>query len=1019
MRRTSLLFLALLLATPLLPLGSQPPKDKYAEHIAQTAPRTPQEEQKLFHLPPGFEIQLVACEPEILKPINIAFDAKGRLWVTQSVEYPDPIKGDKPSRDTLKILDDIQPNGWAKKVTTFADNLNIPIGVLPLGTGKEALVYSIPNVWRVSDTKGEGKADKKDPVLTKYGFADTHGMTGEFQMGFDGWVYACHGYSNTSTVSASDGSKVTMSSGNTYRFKPDGSHVEQWTHGQVNPFGLSFDPLGNLFSCDCHTRPVMQLLRGGWYPSFARPHDGLGFAPEMMTHDHGSTAIAGITYYAADHFPPEYRDNVFVGNVVTNRINRDTLERHGSTYKAIEMPDFVKCDDPWFRPVDIKLGPDGALYVADFYTRIIGHYEVPLNHPLRDNKHGRIWRIVYKGDGGKMGKEKMGTPLGKLYDYTAFNTKQLLTALADPNLTVRMTATHLLAGRDTQDVAPLATLLLQTSTTGVQKAHLMWVLERHGKLDDAELKVAAQDGDPLVRVHALRILTDRKELNATHKTLVRAGLHDKDAFVRRCAVEALGTHAAAENLAPLLEVRHTVPADDTHLLHATRIALREQLKSEAVWKWLDANPPTMKDLGALADVATGVHTSRAAALLLERLKTKLDSAGVEAKYAHHVARHGTEAMQDELVAFIQTGRANDLARQLELFKAVQKGTQESGKALSKSAAALGDSIAGKLLGSSSMEAVRAGIELTGTLKLVDRELALQLWLGNGSAATDVRKAAAAALTSLHPTKHIPALAQVVADANEPAALREQIALVLAGSNQAAAHDALLKVLPTAPAKLETAIATGLAGSKQGAEKLLDAVAAGKASPRLLLDPGVSNKLRQTKLPDLDAKIAKLTKGLPSADASLAKLIEARRQAFVNGKADPAKGKLLFEVHCATCHQIANKGSKIGPQLDGVGIRGLDRLLEDILDPSRNVDQAFRTTSLTLKDGKIVSGLFLREEGAILVLADQQGKEQRVQKDQVDTRTTLQLSPMPANFGELGEADLVHLLGYLLEQRVKD
>ena len=124
---------------------------------------------------------------------------------------------------------------------------------------------------------------------------------------------------------------------------------------------LLFDPLGNLYSADCHTKPVMMLLRGGYYQSFGKPHDGLGFAPEMCAHDHGSTAIAGIVYYAADHFPPEYRANVFVGNVVTNRINHDRLERHGSTLLAIQQPDFLVSDDPWFRPVNIKMGPDGAI----------------------------------------------------------------------------------------------------------------------------------------------------------------------------------------------------------------------------------------------------------------------------------------------------------------------------------------------------------------------------------------------------------------------------------------------------------------------------------------------------------------------------------------------------------------------------------------------------------------------------------------------------------------------------------
>ena len=151
-------------------------------------------------------------------------------------------------------------------------------------------------------------------------------MTDNFTWGFDGWVYACHGFSNTSEVKGADGKPITMQSGNTYRMRPDGSHVEYFTHGQVNPFGLAFDPLGNVYSCDCHSRPLYQLLRGAWYPSFGKPDDGLGFGPQMVTHDHGSTAIAGIVYYAADQFPAAFRDNLFIGNVVTNRINRDRLE---------------------------------------------------------------------------------------------------------------------------------------------------------------------------------------------------------------------------------------------------------------------------------------------------------------------------------------------------------------------------------------------------------------------------------------------------------------------------------------------------------------------------------------------------------------------------------------------------------------------------------------------------------------------------------------------------------------------
>src|SRR5690242_10366531 len=210
----------------------------------------------------------------------------------------------------------------------------------------------------------------------------------------------------------------------------------------------------------------MMLIRGAYYESFGKPHDGLGYAPEIMTHDHGSTAIAGITYYAADHFPAEYRDTVFVGNVVTNRINHDRLEWHGSSPRAIEQPDFLRSDDPWFRPVDIKLGPDGALYVADFYNRIIGHYEVPLDHPGRDRQRGRIWRIVYK-DGRHQRR-----------DLAHANVDELIAALSDSNLAVRMLAMDQLSDRiGAEAIEPLKKVVAQPASA-VARVHAMWVLYR-------------------------------------------------------------------------------------------------------------------------------------------------------------------------------------------------------------------------------------------------------------------------------------------------------------------------------------------------------------------------------------------------------------------------------------------------------------------------------------------------------------------------------------------------------------
>ena len=188
-----------------------------------------------------------------------------------------------------------------------------------------------------------------------------------------------------------------MHSGNVFRFKPDGSRIEIWSRGQVNPFGLCFDKRGNLYSADCHSAPIYQLIRGAYYPSFGKPHDGMGFGPTMIQHTHGSTGICGIVFVDRNQWGRKWNYRMFIGNPVNSVINHDGIKYAGTTPIAVEQPDFMTSKDPWFRPVDLCLGGDGALYVADFYNKIIGHYEVPLDHPGRDRERGRIWRIAPRG----------------------------------------------------------------------------------------------------------------------------------------------------------------------------------------------------------------------------------------------------------------------------------------------------------------------------------------------------------------------------------------------------------------------------------------------------------------------------------------------------------------------------------------------------------------------------------------------------------------------------------------------
>ena len=363
--------------------------------------------------------------------MQMAWDAKGRLWVTTSFHYP--FAAAENPTDKVFVLSDFDANGRAKKVQTFAADLNIPIGILPLPDCKSVLVSSVGEIRLYKDADMDGVSEGHEVIYKGFGSRDTHGMYNSYTLMPDGWVYACHGFSNDSTVRGKDGHEVKMQSGHTFRFKADGSRIEVVSRGQVNPFGIAVDPWFNLYTADCHSKPITQIIPGAYYQSFGKPHDGLGFAPHVTAHEHNSTGLCGLNWYEAKQFPARFRGCMFVGNVVTSRINFDKIEWKGATPVAKELPDFLVSKDPWFRPVDIKLGPDGALYVNDFYNKIIGHYEVDLKHPGRDKTRGRLWRIVYKGDAAE-------PPPVARYDLHAEGDGDLFQKLAADSFTTRMLA---------------------------------------------------------------------------------------------------------------------------------------------------------------------------------------------------------------------------------------------------------------------------------------------------------------------------------------------------------------------------------------------------------------------------------------------------------------------------------------------------------------------------------------------------------------------------------------------------
>jgi len=1003
--------IAAAIAVAVLPL---PGIAQQPQHIAATPPLSPAQQQKKFHLPPGFAIELVDAEPQVRKPMNLSFDSAGRLLVTTSTEYPFAAKPGR-GRDLLKRLTDRDGDGRFETVETVGDRLNIPIGVAAVG--KDALVFSIPHIYRLSDGDGDGRLERREKTLGPFGHDDTHGLNNAFTRWIDGWIYACHGFRNTSRVTGADGNAVSMNSGNTYRFRPDGSRVEHFTHGQVNPFGLCFDPFGNLYSADCHSKPAYMLLRGAYYPSFGKPHDGLGFGPTLIEHNHGSTAIAGIVYYAATQFPEKYRGTVFVGNVVTNRINHDRLAAHGSTYRGHALPDFLRCDDPWFRPVDIKLGPDGALYVADFYNRIIGHYEVPLNHPQRDRERGRIWRIVYRGE------RSADSPVPGPPDLTKDSLPQLWARLASGNLTLRTLATNEIIDRFEKQAPTFASRQMDsTEATATQIAHGLWIVERTVGLSPRQIAAFAKHEERLVRVHLVRALAERKNWPAPAAgketvdvaDLVRSMLKDPDPFVRRVAADALGRRPAAANMAPLLAAWRAAESRDAALIHTARMALRDQLKSPGIYDALGRMELSTADRRRLLDITLAVKTPAAAEFAWRAVLEEIESPPLEKLAAHAVEHFAKARLQPALSELSAHER---LAGRPGILKAVHNGLTRRGARLPATVRKRALAVAREQLRAGGQVGLRRAIAIAGQLRLTELLADLSRVAADNKQPASLRSAALEACAACDAGKSAGLLARVLRSPQTPRPLRLQAARLLGAAGSPTCRKASREALAVLDRQLATELALSLATSREGGELLLEEVAAGRASRRLLTDAAIAQRLRAARIANLKPRLEQLTAGLPPADKRLALLMQARREGFAKARPNATAGRALFQKHCAACHRVGDSGNKVGPELHGIGARGASRLIEDLLDPSRNVDPAFRSTILVTAEGAALTGLVQPADGNVLVIFDSQGKSHRVPADEVESRRTSPLSPMPANVDRLmSEKEFYDLLAFLLEQR---
>ncbi len=516
------------------------------------SPLSPEEQQATFSVPEGFVVELVAAEPDGGKFVPMAFDHAGRLWTATALDYPidaneSPAEAKalfaRGGKDRILVSDTPTAPG-RQRARVFAEGLAMSLGVLPLKDGVLAQYGTEIRLYR--DTNGDGHADAHVPILTGFGIEDSHLFPHQFTRVPGNRILIAQGAFNSSKVRGTDGTVTDYNRTKLARFKPDGTAFEIVGWGPCNIWGLVVDRLGEVHIQEANDQgwPLMPFLEGASYPlcgdDVPRPYSPA--FPKTGEMPMGGTGLSGLAFSeGSDSFPGAWRDVFFVANPITRKIQAIRLHRgdassspgrYGNGWQLEHLPDFVLSGDPWFRPIGLAMGPDGCLYINDWYNQVISHNEVPRNHPERDKLRGRIWRVRHTSQ-----PHRPNVP-----DLAKVPERDLPGHLAAANSWEANAAWQAIIDRDAKSLVPALSKLLATASADDERLRALWALEGLGATPvKATRQVLAQSPSRSLRKEALRVLADSVATPAADLLgAAKAGLADPDRIVRQEGIRSLG-----------------------------------------------------------------------------------------------------------------------------------------------------------------------------------------------------------------------------------------------------------------------------------------------------------------------------------------------------------------------------------------------------------------------------------------------------------------------------------------------
>jgi len=972
--------ITLLLATSLLASPLQGSQETFIPRAQATMPGPalkPSEAMARMKVPAGFSVELVASEPMIVNPVAMCFDEKGRVWITESLEYPRFQAG--PGRDRIKVLEDTNGDGVADKATIFAEGLNIPSGIA-VGHGG-VWVANAPDLlfYKIGpDLKADGKPEV---VITGFGRDDTHELPSGLSFGPDGWLYGLNGVFNPSTI-RHQGKEHRFTCA-LWRLHPRSREFELFAEGTSNPWGVAFDTLGSAFVSACVIDHLWHLAENAYYHRQGGPYPPHTWKLEsIVRHKHQKAAYCGIHWFDSDAYPAEYRQKLYMGNIHGGCINSDRVERDGSTYFGKPQEDFLSANDVWFMPVSQKTGPDGCLYILDWYDRYHCYQDARRDPAGIDRLNGRLYRIRHQSSPRAPANLDLGSEIDEA----------LKKRLSDGNGLFRETASRILGERLAADPtghkATASSLVMMVDDSGLPlrtRLLALWSLISSGPLPKTDHVRWLDSREPSIKAWAVRAAGNQRTNDLDILNAVIRACRSEHPDVRLQCATTLGKMPGIDPF-PHWMMLLSNSSDDKVIPAVIWQNLHKRLDNPQSWNNLLATSQFLspsgskgqgrseflKRLSGVAIPGKGVTPTIAESIAARLLDDSWDGSDIRVAWLRAAARDSNATWKKALLPVAVK------------ISSIDKGAL--GEEAGLLAATLGDG--------PSLE--RLAIRFANPGESIARRMeALQV------------------LIKANDAKTIDLAVSTAVDPRQTESIRASIISELGKIDQGSLGEKLVSGWKAMTPLLQERCIDLLTQRGEWSETLVKAVESGSIKPSAV---GI-NQLRKLQavappkvLPRVKAVWGTVRDGRNPAREQVVKEMSSMLKAT---KGDPMKGQVVFAKNCGVCHKLHGAGQEVGPDITSNGRASFEQLLSNVFDPSLVIGSAYQATTVATKKGRVVTGLVAADSPSKIVLKVQGGMVESISKDEVEQISVSSNSLMPEGLEkQLSSQELADLFAYL-------